>query len=91
MADFKIISGPELDYYSASLCWMGVTRKELARLRTIVQRDDLQSILGINGSSYGFEESPETINFYFTVMAEHKVSEELIDKVAHFINYHTLS
>lgn len=91
MADFKVISGPELDYYSASLCWMGVTRKELAKLRTIVQRDDLQSILGTNGSSYGSEESPEKMNFYFTVMSEQKVSEDMIDKVTHFINYHTQS
>jgi hypothetical protein len=88
MADFKITSGPELDYYSADLCWLGVTRHELAVLRTIAQRDDLQSILKPNGSSYGSEESPEKMNFYFTIMSEREVPKELIDEVVNFIEKH---
>ena len=88
MTDFKIISGPELDYYSASLCWLGVTRRELAVLRTAVQRDDLQMILERSGSSYGSEESPEEINFYFTIMSKREVPKELINNVIDFIEKH---
>ncbi|GAB3690870.1 hypothetical protein GCM10027592_08460 [Spirosoma flavus] len=86
MAEFKIEKGPELDYYATSLCWLGITRRELAALRTIVKREDFLLMLGHFGSCYQSEESPEIINFAFTLMTEREVSQELIDRIVSFID-----